>query len=363
MAVSTQRPLAVVMVADPTPLTLTNLRRLSGWCDLLLTEGTQTISGQPRDPLRGEWRERLGLSKPELRVVTTDLAGEEMWQRERIQRDSCLPVLAFEDPGRFVLMIDADELLDAELVQARLAEGVEEPARLGLVPLYGGVDRRARSIHCCWNEALTRLRDPATALKRPYLVAAPSVATVDQMSARSPSGVRFRSPIIDKQQSFGVHVTMTGSGEQTEWKLRNMREVWDERVMSAAHLELMLSAGVHHAGWWIATYREPEPWLLALAEECGLRSCGPMLPQEHLRALRAWAEARLDPLVPESLVAAGDAYAAARAVDASDFLPALDEWLLTREVEHTGRQRTQGREGVEHQHAGEAESVPARPCD
>ena len=46
-----QRPLAVVMVADPTPLTLTNLRQLSRWCDLLLTEGTETISGQPRRPL------------------------------------------------------------------------------------------------------------------------------------------------------------------------------------------------------------------------------------------------------------------------------------------------------------------------
>jgi len=360
--VTDQRPLAVVMVADPTPLTLTNLRQLSRWCDLLLTEGTETISGQPRRPLRSGWRDLLGLTKPRLRVITTDLAGEEMWQRERIQRDSCLPVLAFEDPERFVLMLDADEFLDAELVQERLAEGLEEPARLGLVPLYGGVDRRARSIHCCWNESLAGLRDPDARTRRPYVVAAPSVATAGQMKGRSPSGVRFRSPLIDKERTFGIHVTMTGTGEQTEWKLRNMREVWDERVMMAAHLELMLSAGVHHAGWWIATYREPEPWLLQLARDCDLRVCGPMLPGEHLRALRAWAEARLDPLVPAALVAAGDAYAAGGRVDAQDFLPGLDEWLLSREVEHTGRQRQKDRAGVEHEHGDATAACPADPA-
>lgn len=344
-----QRPLAVVMVADPTPLTVTNLRRLAEWCDLLLTEGTETISGQPRQPLRSAWRDLLDLQKPQLRVITTDLAGEQMWQRERIQRDSCLPVIAFEDPQRVVLMVDADEFLDPEAVLALLGDGIDEPARLGLVPLYGGIDRRAPSIHCCWHESLAGLRDSAMRRKRPYVVAAPSVATVEQMRGRSPSGVRFRSPLLDQQRTFGVHVTMTGTGEQTEWKLRNMREVWDARVMSAPHLDVMLAAGVHHAGWWIADYREPEPWLVDLAGDCDLRVCGPLLPAEHLRALRAWSEARLDPLVPDAFVAAGDAYVAARQPDAEDFLPALDAWLRDRDVAHTGRQRDK-EPNVEHDH-------------
>ena len=97
-------------------------------------------------------------------MITTDLAGEEMWQRERIQRDSCLPVLAFEDPERFVLMLDADEFLDAELVQERLAEGLEEPARLGLVPLYG-VSTGARAVSIA--AGTSPLRACATPMRGP----------------------------------------------------------------------------------------------------------------------------------------------------------------------------------------------------
>lgn len=344
----TQRPLAVVMVADPTPLTLANLRQLSTWADLVLTEGTTTIGDEPRTPLRAGWRELLDLEPPRLRVITTDLAGEQMWQRERIQRDSVTPVLAFEPAERVVLMVDSDEFLEPDAVMEIAAMDREEPVRLGLVPLYGAVDRVARSIHCCWHDEYAKLRDPGLVRKRPYIVAAPSVATAAQMRGRSPSGVRFRSKLIDRERTFGTHVTMCGPAEDMAWKLRNMRERWVPRVCDAAHLETMLSAGVHHAGWWIAEYREPEPWLAELAATAGLRVAGPMLPPEHLRALRAWSQARLDPLVPDVLVAAGDAYAAGRAPGAEDFLPALDEWQREREVTYNGREPDPADEAEDH---------------
>ena len=325
------------MVADPTPLTLANLRGLSTWADLLLTEGTTTIGDEPREPLRAGWRDLLNLEPPRLRVITTELAGEAMWQRERIQRDSCAPVLSFEDPDRTVLMVDSDEFLEPADVLEVVGGELDEPVRLGLVPLYGAIDRVARSIHCCYRDEYAKLRDPGFVRTRPYIVAAPSVARARHLRGRSPSGVRFRSKLIDRDRTFGTHVTMTGPADELAWKLRNMRERWVPRVCDTAHLETMLAAGVHHAGWWIADYREPEPWLRELAVAAGLRVAGPMLPQRHLRALRAWSQARLDPLIPDVLVAAGDAYVAARAVDADDFLPGLDDWQRERGVEWDGR--------------------------
>ena len=325
------------MVADPTPLTLANLRRLATWADLVLTEGTTTIGGQPREPLREGWRDLLGLQRPELRIITTELAGEQMWRRERIQRDSVIPLLIGENEQRPVLMVDADEFLEPDAVLAAADESRDEPVRLGLVPLYAGIDRVARSIHCCWREEYAPLRDPAFRPAREYIVAAPSLATAGQMRGRSPSQVRFGSRIIDRERVFGTHITMTESAERIAVKLANMREEWVPRVLEVEHLRTMLDAGVHHAGWWIAQYREPEPWLRELAAKAGLRECGAPAPVEHLRALRAWAQARLDPLVPDELVDAGDAYVARRPPDARDFLGPLDEWLATQPVTHTGR--------------------------
>jgi hypothetical protein len=331
------RPLVVVMVADPTPLTLTNLRQVSEWADLILTEGTMTIGASPREPLRSGWRELLDAEPPHLRVITTDLAGEEMWQRERIQRNSVLPVLTFESDDRIVIMLDSDEFLEPDAVFDAI-DAYTEPVRLGLVPIYAGVDRVARSIHCCWHESYAVLRDPSHQVKRPYIVAAPSVSRVGEMRASSPSAIRFRSPIIDRERTFGTHVTMTASAVDTAWKLRNMRERWVPRVCDERHLDTMLRAGVHHAGWWITEHRDPEPWLRELAQSADLRVVGDPLPEPHLRALRAWSEARLDPLVPDVIVEAGDAYVAERPTDAHDVLAAIDSWQLSSDVRHVGRE-------------------------
>jgi hypothetical protein len=328
------RPLAVVMVADPTPLTVANLRTLSTWCDLLLTEGTRTNQGVAREPLRSGWRQLLGLEPPQLRVLTTDLGGTTRPRRQATQRNSAMAVLGQEPDERWVLILDADELLDRDCVEAEIARGPEDPARLGLVPLYGAVDRVAARIHCCWNSDWPDLRK--TGPDRPYVLAGPSLATAAMMRGALPSRVRFRSRPTRSERPFGLHVTMCDPIAQVAWKLANMRHVWDPRVLGEQHLDTMLAAGVHHAGWWIAAYREPEPWLLDLAGSSGLRVAGPPAPDPHRRALRAWAEARLDPLVPDEFVRAGDAYVAGRPHDALDFLGALDEWLLSRPVMHCG---------------------------
>ena len=295
-----QRPLVVVMVADATPMVLTNLRQLATWADIVLTEADATTSGEPRGPLREGWRELLGLERPELSIVTTQLAGEDKWQRQRVQRDSVVPLLVRQPPDRAVLMLDADEFLDASAVLDVIAglDDWSEPRRLGLVPLFGAVDRVARSIHCCWREPLAGLR------------------------------------------TFGVHVTMTeASPSRIVRKLVNTRHTWDDRALDERNLNTMLSAGVHHAGWWIADYREPEQWLVELAAENDLRVAGALLPEDHLLALRAWAEARLDPRVPDGVVAAVDVYVATRPIDADDFLLPLSEYLMERAPACIGQPR------------------------
>lgn len=328
------RPLAVVMVADATPLTLANLRALSSWCDLILTEGTTTTSGEPREPLRRGWRDLLDLEPPRLRVFTTDLAGVNTWQRQAVQRNGAQPMIAFEPDDRPVLLVDADEFLDADAVLDLIAQGFERPVRLGLVPLYGAVDRVAKRIHCCWKSDWPDLR--VMPRKQPYVFGGGSLASAGDMRKVAPSAIRFRSPLVDRTRTYGVHVTLAESAERVAWKLRNMRHVWDPRVYQVHHLETMLNAGVHHAGWWVTNYHSPEPWLLALAAEADLRVAGPSRPEPELRALRAWAEARLDPRVPDSVVRAVDAYVASRPADADDFLPMLDTWLLSRPIQHSG---------------------------
>jgi hypothetical protein len=328
------RPLAVVMVADPTPLTLANLAALAKWCDLLLTEGTTTTSGEKREPLRQAWRQLLGLEPPGLRVFTTELAGANTWRRQAIQRNGALPVLFNEPDERPILLLDADEFLDAEAVLALIESGLESPVRLGLVPLYGAVDRVAPRIHCCWKAEWTDLRQAQP--KREYIFAGGSLATAGMMRNTSPTAIRFRSPLVGRERTYGMHVTMAEPVDQVAWKLRNMRHIWDPRVYDQQHLATMLTAGVHHAGWWLTNYRKPEPWLLELATQAGLRVAGTPSPPLHLRALRAWAEARLDPSVPAMLVAAGDAYVATRAADADDFLLKLNDWLMSRPIEFTG---------------------------
>lgn len=330
------RPLAVVMVADATPLTLTNLRRLSEWCDLLLTEGTTTTRGEPREPLRAGWRQLLGLEPPRLRVLTTDLGGRTTWQRQATQRNSAIAVVAQEPGDRPVLYLDADELVDADPVLGLIADRAAdaEAARLGFVPLYGAVDRVAQRIHCCWKPEWPDLRanDPAST----YVFGGGALSFARDVETRTPSQIRFTSKLVSRTRTFGWHITMAEPGERVAWKLANMRHVWHPRVLDARHLDTMLGAGVHHAGWWIAAPRDPEPWLVDLAGEAGLRVAGPMAPLAHLRALRAWAEARLDPALPDDVVDALDAYAATRPTDADDLFTALDAWLADRPVEHSG---------------------------
>ena len=325
------------MVADPLPLTLANLRSLSQWADLLLTEGTTTTSGQPRTPLRDGWRDLLGLRPPQLRVLTTDLAGPNTWSRQRVQRNSAAAVVGTLHADRPVLMVDADELLDADAVLSVIDDGIAEPVRLGLVPLYGAVDRVAPAIHCCWRADAPDLR--RASLQHSYVFRGPSLSTAGMMLQKNPSLIRFRSPLISPASTFGVHATMVEPVAQVQWKMANMRHVWDARVLAEQHLRTVLNAGVHHAGWWIAQYRKPEPWLSALAADSELRVAGAMSPTEHLRAIRAWSQIRLDPAVPDALVEAGDSYMATRPPDAQDFFHELDDYLVSRPVQFTGHSK------------------------
>ena len=330
-----QRPLAAVMVADADPLTVKQLRRLSQWCDLVLCEATATLAGAPREPLREHWAHELGLDRPQLRVITSDLTGDQIRQREWTQRNSVVPLLVREAPDRPVIIADSDEFLDADAVLALLHEPLPEPVRLGLVPLFGSVDRVARSIHCCRTKGIEKLRDPDYRPKRPYSLGGPAVATAGALVAQAPAAARSRAKLADGGP-YGTHITLCGSAAGVAWKLRNTRHNWDPRVLDEAHLSVMLDSGVHPAGWWVSEYRAPEPWLVDLAVTAGLRVSGVPLPLPHLRALRAWAQERLDPELPDNVVAAGDHYAASRSVDAEDHLVQLDLDQIGQPVPHTG---------------------------
>lgn len=293
------------MVGEPTPLAVANLKRLASWCDLILSEATVTFQGQPRTPLRGGgWKELLDLGPDQLRVYTMDPPPASGAWVQDMQRNGVLPALLRQPLDRPVLLMDADELLDPAAVLALLAEGIGEPCRLGLVPLYGAIDREALSSHCCWKPELAVLRHEPP--KRRYLFPGPVLATVAMLRERSPSLLRRRAAYVDRERSFGVHVTLAGPIDEVIRKLRSSRHVWDERILDPVHLKTMLSAGVHHAGWWIAAYRSPEDWVLKLARASNLRSAGQRLTFNELQKLREWAEARLDPELAEDKVRSQD---------------------------------------------------------
>jgi hypothetical protein len=322
------------MVADPTPLTLANLRRLASWCDLLLAEASCTFQGQPRTPLRGGWRDLLGLEAPQLRIFTTELPARSNVERQRIQRNGVLPALLREPAERPVLLVDSDELLEEEAVRERIAAGLEAPVRLGLVPLYGAIDRVAPQIHCCWKPEWAALRQAQPT--RPYLFVGPVLATVAQLRKQSAASLRFGTPLSDQEQAYGVHATMAEPIGRVIEKLNSVRHTWEPRIHEPVHLNTMLTAGVHHAGWWIAAYRQPERWLMNLAKECELRVAGELLPEAHLGVLRAWAESRLDSKLPDDLVRAMDAYVAIRKPGSEDLLTPLNAWLCGRPIWSTG---------------------------
>jgi len=322
------------MVGEATPLALANLRRLSQWCDLILTEATLTFQGRPRLPLRAGWRDLLGLSAEQLRIYTVDPPQASGARLQAIQRNGVLPALLRQPLDRPVLLADADELLDPQLVLEWLAGGIRQPGRLGLVPLYAAIDREAPGSHCCWKPEWAELRRAPP--RQPFLFPGPVLVSVAMLQEQSPNDLRRTAPFVDHSRSFGVHATLAAPIPEVMRKLRSSRHVWMPRILDPLHLNTMLTAGVHHAGWWIAAERRPEPWLQALAADCGLRLAGPAQARQQLAALRAWAEARLDPALPDALVREIDAYVASRAAEADDFLSGLDDWLCVRPVSHWG---------------------------
>jgi|GEM_PF-5136053 hypothetical protein len=302
---NSERPLAVVLTGDATPMVVWNLRETLEWADVVLLEGTVSFNGADRDPKRKTWQEILGVESPQLRVVTTDLIGENNRQREVIQRNAALPVLHFQDKDRYVVLMDADELVSGDRVMSVMGQIKSPSVRLGLVPLYGSVDRVARSIHCCWRDSHSDLRGLGAHVESDFVFPGPVVATVGEAISKSPSGLRFNSPLYKYESTFGHHVTMADDPQTVIRKLDNTHQ-WDERIKSVQHMTTMLDAGVHHAGWWISSYREPEPWLVELAGASELRVAGDPLPDSHLFRLRAWAQARLDPNLTDEAVRVAD---------------------------------------------------------
>lgn len=334
-AANVERPIAAVIVGGPTPMAVAQIRRLASWCDVVVTESTLGFDAAPREVIRGQWHEITGIARPHLRVVTTDLPAGGRHGEYRA-RDSVMPLLFREAGDRVVLLLDDDEFLD-EVRTLRVLEGLQDPGRLPLAAHYGAVDRLAPTLHCCIATSPDHLRDPALLPAEPPAVAGPLAMRIAGVEGISIGALRARAPIVGQATApVGNHLTYCESAAALCRKLAGDQHGWQPRTWAPEHLETMLGAGVHHAGWWIARYSEPEPWLRALAGELDLRVAGPMAPEGHLRALRAWAEERLDPRIPDGVVAAIDAYAAERKQDADDFLNDIDQRLLSGPRTHSG---------------------------
>jgi hypothetical protein len=192
----------------------------------------------------------LGLDRHALRVITTDLAGPTTFARKTIRRDSITPLLAMERPDRIVLLPDSDEFLDEAAVLHYAEQGVGQPTRLGLVPLYGAIDREALSIHRCWPGGRKDLRflDPR-GRGTGWVFGRTPIGCAAALVTATPSRARFSENVVSRVNTFGVRITYGEPAERLSRIIEMGRHRWNPRVYQPLHLQTLLGHGVHHAGW------------------------------------------------------------------------------------------------------------------
>lgn len=296
-----ERPIVAVMVSDASPAALAQIRRSSQWADVIVLEGLATLDGTPREPLRDGWRDVTGLGRDQLRVVTTQLGEGTRRRRERIQRDSLIGALRRESADRLVVLADDDEFIDPMALELVVAES-PLPFRVRMETRYGAIDRVAPAGYCCLHRSPESARRYSPRAFEPATVAGPLVARTDQLLGSSPGQMRRKVAKSTSRTRAALHVTFTQSSEAVAEKMALGAHRWSPRTMWPRHLDTVLAAGVHHAGWWIASAADVPDWLGELAATSALRRAGPTANPNTLRAIRAWAQDRLEPTTTDAEV-------------------------------------------------------------
>lgn len=293
------RPLVLATTADG------EVDLIRGMVDLLrplldlvvIAEANRTFRGADRQVVGSAWGQALGLLPELIRPVVTALppAGHprsSMRQRESLQRAAIGLGLRGVAPDALVITVDSDEYVDPAWLAAHAA-GIDQPTRLLLVPLYGGLDRRAPDWHCC----RSHLRRPVgqwPPTDSDWLFPGGVIGPVGALAGRGAADWRAATSAATGAEPAGWHLlhVLPAEGDPA-LKLARQAHDWDARADSQ-WMYRALHLGVHPYGWWGATAMGVPPALRRLAAAHPHTTRGTLPPMAERELFRAAALTRFE---------------------------------------------------------------------
>jgi len=235
---------------------------------VVLVEATRTFQGGDRDVVGDGWVDLLPIESSAVRSVVVDLppaarTDVTMRRREMLQRHAMSLAVRDLDPDDLLLAADADEYVDPAWLRAH-AGGVKVPTRLLMVPMYGGLDRRAHDWHCCVGH-LTSTIGQWPQPETDWLYQGAVIGPISTLQGRGVS--HWRSfPDAHSEEPAGWHLLhmLPPDGDPAR-KLARQAHIWDPHA-DTEYMRRLLRAGVHPYGWWLASAMSPPPALDFLRE-------------------------------------------------------------------------------------------------
>lgn len=292
------RRLALALTADgEVDLVRCLVETLGGVVDrVVVVEGRTTFHGDRRDVLGGQWARLLGVPESLFRSIVIELpprgaTGVGLRRRELIQRSAiALGVrdLAADD---LVLAVDSDEFVDPDWLVAHEAD-IHNPTRLLLIPMFGGLDRRAADWHCC-RDHLTLTPGVWPTPDNGFLFPGGVIGPVGDLAGRGTHD--WRGHPVRSLGPAGWHLLhVLPADDDPARKHARQAHDWDERA-DTSHMRRALRLGVHPYGWWSAFEMEVPARLRFVADRHPQAVLGP-LPRAADReaTLRGWWAAFAD---------------------------------------------------------------------
>jgi hypothetical protein len=265
---------------------------------VVISEGTHTLSGEQRTVLGPRWRELLGLEPDAFRYVIPQLpvAGSSPTDSRRrlmFQRNALGLALRDLSPDDLLIAADADEFVDPEWLAAN-ARGINSVVRLKMVPLFGGLDRRAPDWHCCLEHLAT---PPGSWPPREtgWLCPCAVIGPIGLLEGRGIAHWRDK-PDTHSELAAGWHLlhVLPAHGDPS-FKISRQAHEW-QGVTDKEFVSLCVQAGIHRSGWWGATQYLVPIALEPVARKFPHTVLGPLASEEERRALMAEALLRFEQL-------------------------------------------------------------------
>ncbi len=250
---------------------------------VVIVEGSTTFHGDPRTVVGAGWSDLARIPDAALRSIVIDLPprdaeGVSLRRREMLQRSAIALGVRDLAPDDLILAVDSDEFVDPEWLVAN-ESGIEAPARLLFVPLFGGLDRRAPDWHCC-RAHLTLTPGEWPTQASDFLFPGGVIGPVRDVTGRGTHDWRVTSDSTIGPAGWHLLHVLPADGDPARKHHRQAHD-WDERA-DTDHMQQALAAGVHPYGWWTASSIDVPAALRFIADRHPESLRGP-LPDDALR--------------------------------------------------------------------------------